>query len=76
MADFNDEYYSKEDKRSDTKQVHVVDVIAIILCLVAAIGIWLFAVNSGKEPQKNDEETSKTETVASQTVLSIDEFAN
>ena len=71
MADFNDGYYSKEENRREKRRGRVVDIIAVVFCLIAAIGIWLFAVNS-KEPQKSENETPKTETVASRTVLSED----
>ena len=69
MAEFNDEYYSKEEKRREKRRERAMDILAVIFCLIAAIGIWLFAANKGGEPNKND-----TETVASQTVLSADAF--
>ena len=71
MADFNEEYYSKEESANEKRRGRVVDIIAVVFCLVAAIGIWLFAVNNGKEQPKAENETSKTETVASQIISRI-----
>ena len=60
MADFNEEIYSKEDGKREKKRNRISDIIAIILCLIAAMSIWLFAVNRDNSAQ----ETSKVETEA------------
>ena len=89
MADFNEEYYSKEEKRRQKRHDRIVDIIAVVFCLVAAIGIWLVAVNSNREQpkienespktdavasQKTEKEPSETEAAASLTVLATDDF--
>lgn len=74
MADFNEEYYSNEEKRRQKRHERIVDIIAVVFCLIAAIGIWLFAVNNNREQPKIENEPPKTETAASQTVLVAEDF--
>lgn len=70
MSDFNEEYLTKEQTRREKRRGHIADIIAVIFCLIAAIGIWLVAFNNGKEPQKENE-TPKTE-AATLAVLPVD----
>ena len=69
MADFNEEYYTEEEKRRAKRHEHRVDIIAIIFCLIAAISIWLFAVNRGNSAPETPK--GETETVASQIISRI-----
>ena len=71
MSDFNEDYSVKEQNHREKRHERIVDIIALIFCLIAAIGIWLFAVNKGKETPKNEGET-KTETEAGIVVLPVD----
>lgn len=64
MSDFNEEYSAKEQTRREKRRGHIADIIAVVFCLIAAVGVWLFAVNKGKEPPKSGSETQKIETEA------------
>ena len=72
MADFNEEYYTEEEKRRAKRHNRRVDVIAMIFCLIAAIAIWLFAFSREAHPDEKPDTPKDTE----QSVVYEDAFSD
>lgn len=72
MADFNEEYYTEEEKRRVRRHNRRVDVIAIVFCIIAAVAIWLFAVSRETPSDEKSDAPKDTE----QAVACADDFSD